>query len=293
MLENVTLTASNSNASEHIRAVLDTGADLTVVSPEWVQRHNVELDAWNGPTLYMANGSEAEVMGLVEIDVSNDRGKAAGTAIVMKLNGHDLLLGNNFIRQFGKLEIIYSDESHHVTLGEELPIEMIETQPEENRLHVTKGRRIPKRSMARIAVKTIHSRMPINKKGFHWMLSPSKNLLVKKGLSTSNCILKDDTPRSVYITNLSNRDVYLPKSTCVGKWEIAQVSFEFEEKGSQEHANTSKKETFTLTKEDFKKQINPELTEEQLSKTLDILMNRIRVFAQNDLDLGRCKYTTF
>ena len=154
MLEDVILTVSNSSVSDQIHVVLDTGADLTVVSPEWVQRNNVKLDAWNGPTLYMVNGSEAEVMGSVEIDVSNNRGKAAGTAIVMKLNVHDLLLGNNFMRQFGKLEIFYYNKDHQVLLGEELPVEMIAKKPDEDRLHVTKGRRIPKKIMARIAVAT-------------------------------------------------------------------------------------------------------------------------------------------
>ena len=82
----------------------------------------------------------------------------------------------------------------------------------------------------------------------------------------------------------------MPKSTCVGNLEIAQVSFGFEEKGEMEK---SEKKEFTLTREDFRKQINAELSEEQMTQTMNLLMNRMEVFAQNDLDLGRCKYTTF
>ena len=91
MVEDVLLLDLNSNVSEYVLVVLDTGADLTVVSPKWIRKHNIELNAWDGPTLVMANGTEAEVMGSIEIEVSNSRGKATGTAVVMKLNGHELL----------------------------------------------------------------------------------------------------------------------------------------------------------------------------------------------------------
>jgi len=122
ILEDVLLIDSISKAGGRTSAVIDTGADLTVVSPAWVECNNVRMKPWEGPALHMANGEKAEVYGTVEIDVSNDRGKAAGTALVMKLIDHDLLLGNNFIRQFGKLEIVYSAENHMVKLGDELPL---------------------------------------------------------------------------------------------------------------------------------------------------------------------------
>ena len=123
ILQTVTLMDSLTQECEKIECLLDTGADLTVVSPLWIRRHNVTMEPWLGPRLHMANGTHAEIYGTADIDVFNERGKAAGTAIVMDLNEHELLLGNNSIRQFGKLEIVYTNDSHSVTIGEELPIE--------------------------------------------------------------------------------------------------------------------------------------------------------------------------
>jgi hypothetical protein len=126
-----------------------------------------------------------------------------------------------------------------------------------------------------------------------WMLSPSENLFLKKGLSSSHCIFNSNSPRSVFITNLSDHDTWLPKGTCIGKLEIAQIAFPKEAETMDKFGFDASSPEIQLTKDDIKRQINPHLSEEQMKTTLETLWERIRVFAQNDLELGRCKYTTF
>lgn len=111
MLEEISLRETGSDQSVSTNALIDTGSDLTIVSPEWCERFNVKIGPWEGPQLWMANATTASVNGVAEIEVSNSRGKAAGTALVMPMNGYDLLLATIF---YGSLEHlrIYEHESN-------------------------------------------------------------------------------------------------------------------------------------------------------------------------------------
>jgi len=123
MLETVELQEIGSCRKKKTSCLLDTGSDLTIVSPEWCEEMKAKVTPWEGPHLWMANATPADVIGMVEISVANERGRACGSALVMKLNGYELLMGNNFLRQFKSLSIRYHEKGHEIILGKKLPVE--------------------------------------------------------------------------------------------------------------------------------------------------------------------------
>ena len=110
-------------------ALMDTGSDLTIVPPKGVRELMRRLDrvkvrncGWQMPQQHRSTEY------LAEIDVSNSLGEAAGTALVMPMNGYDLLLGNNLLRQFGILWIEYTTDGYQITLGEKLLVGAVEEE---------------------------------------------------------------------------------------------------------------------------------------------------------------------
>jgi predicted aspartyl protease len=90
-----------------VKAVVDTGAVITVISPKLLACTNFQITEWEGPRVIMANGSTASPIGATLITVKLHNKVATGNAVVMQMEGIDLLLGNDFLKQFGKLHIDY------------------------------------------------------------------------------------------------------------------------------------------------------------------------------------------
>jgi len=210
MLEEVSLSETGSDRFLVTNALIDTGSDLTIVSPEWCKRINAKIGPWEGPQLWMANSTTASVNGVAEIEVSNYRGKAAGTALVMPMNGYDLLLGNNFLRQFGTLKIDYTTDGHQITLGEELPVGAVEEEAKPIPLRVAKGRRITPDSIARVDVQGMWEKDETPETASAWLLTPSNDLLGRKRLTTAHFLLPGSRPIVAYVANFTDRDTVEP-----------------------------------------------------------------------------------
>ena len=71
MLETVELQEIGSCRKKKTSCLLDTGSDLTIVSPEWCEEMKAKVTPWEGPHLWMANATPADVIGMVEISVAN------------------------------------------------------------------------------------------------------------------------------------------------------------------------------------------------------------------------------
>jgi hypothetical protein len=119
-----------------------------------------------------------------------------------------------------------------------------------------------------------------------WVLTPANHLLERKELSAAYSILPGPRPTSAFVTNLSHRNVWLPKRACIGFIESAQIQVDDDDQGRHSDLPESK---ILLTKEDLAKQLNPALDEVAKERALALLWSHIRVFAQHDLDLGLCK----
>ena len=125
--------------------------------------------------------------------MSNPRGRATGSVIVMEMDGMTLLLGNDFLKQFGRLEIDYRNQSPMITLGD-LSL---------NNIHVDDGKNAP--VGGQLPVFTLTARMiaaqtsaavtilPLKKTTGHWLMEPSAHLMATKALSAGISLYPEGT----------------------------------------------------------------------------------------------------
>ncbi len=136
-----------------VKAVVDTGAVITVISPKLLACTNFQMTELEGPRIIMANGSTASPIGATLITVQIHNKVATGNAVVMQMEGIDLLLGNDFLKQFGKLHIDYQDSQTLITVGE-LPLNVITPKKQEQgksvKIQTTEGLSIPEFSIRQV-----------------------------------------------------------------------------------------------------------------------------------------------
>ena len=85
-------------------ALIDTGAAITAVSRAFVNRWKGTTHRWEGPEVTLANGKTFKPQKCIHLKVEHPEGEATGTALVMNLSEVDVLLGNDFLKQFGSLK---------------------------------------------------------------------------------------------------------------------------------------------------------------------------------------------
>ena len=181
---------------------------MSVITPELCQDLNLTVTSWTGPALILANGSPATPVGAVQITVANPRGRASGSAIVMTMDGMSLLLGNDFLKQFGKLEIDYRNLNPLITLGE-LPLSNVSVETPDSQsgmggrqpIFSLKPRLIPARSVAPVQIAAIETTQE----------EPSSQLMKSKGLSAGR-LMSGKNP-SIFVTNFSAKDEWLSEGS--------------------------------------------------------------------------------
>jgi hypothetical protein len=100
-------------------AVVNTGAALTVISSELLRESQFVMRPWDGPWVVMANGEQATLMGAVTISVNHKMGTATGESVVFGMDGIDLILGNDFLKQYGKVQIDYREPTASINFGDQ------------------------------------------------------------------------------------------------------------------------------------------------------------------------------
>ena len=189
---------------------------MSVITPELCQDLNLTVTSWTGPALILANGSPATLVGAVQITVENPRGRASGSAIVMTMDGMSLLLGNDFLKQFGKLEIDYRNLNPLITLGE-LPLSNVSVETPDSQsgmggrqpIFSLKPRMIPARSVAPVQIAAIETTQE------EWLLEPCQ-LMKSKGLSAGRSLMSGKNP-SIFVTNFSAKDEWLSEGVSLGE----------------------------------------------------------------------------
>ena len=79
-----------------VEAIVDTGAGITVISPDLCKQLNFSLHKrWGGPHLLMAIGTIVRPDSSVSLELIINRVPVYVEAAVLALNGYELLLGNN------------------------------------------------------------------------------------------------------------------------------------------------------------------------------------------------------
>ena len=135
---------------------------------------------------------------------------------VMPLTNSDVLLGNEFLWQFGSLNIRYlQDNSPNLeqwTLDSDISSE---DNQNDMRVFMLTARQIPAASMALVKVMINYGIQNPTAKA--WIVEPSTDLFMKKGVSLGHSIITN--LNEVYLTNLSNQVQYIPRGTCLAKLE--------------------------------------------------------------------------
>ena len=191
-----------------VSAVIDTGAAVTIVSPALVKSLNLRDEGWTGQLLTVATGQRVVPLGSVTVTVSNKNGVASGTALIMEMSGINLLLGNDFLRQFRSLTIEYGGDRPELTLGVEESLS--NPVPAEVPIVAKSLQSLPAHTLTAVAI----DRPTLANYGGPYLLEPSVNLLQAKSLTMGRTLLPDQpTPGFVMMLNLAHSDTTIMPDT--------------------------------------------------------------------------------
>ena len=278
--------------AEEVQAIVDTGAAVTVISPALLKKTKFKLMPWTGSKILMANGTAALPEGSADISIGHNKGTATGKAVVMAMDGIELLLGNDFLKQYGKVQIEYKNNSTLLTLGD-LPLAAVnpfedveDTRP--RKLVTCEGAEIPAFSVVQVRTKTAGITEG------QMILNPSKKLLATKAISTGHAILVATNNQStVPVANLSPQPVWLCEGASLGTVdiykddegaELQEINEELEKDGEK----IEKIEINPSIIEKMEKQISKEIAEEEKIELTHVLLEYLNCFAADEKELGKC-----
>ncbi|KZR98957.1 Uncharacterized protein APZ42_005385, partial [Daphnia magna] len=143
-----------------------------------------------------------------------------GRVLVLEMRGIELLLGNDFLSQFKRLQINYDAERPELLLGsivEELADE--EEHKSSPKIVTKKARMLPPRAIVPVEIE------PANLGKATWMIEPSEHLSRVKGITTGKVLVSADPLLDrVLIVNWANSKTYLREGTVLGQIEIVDSS---------------------------------------------------------------------
>ena len=282
---------------ESVLAVVDTGAAVTVISPQLLEKTQFRASPWTGPRIIMANGSPAHPIGSAHIAITHRNGSASGEAVVMGMTGIDLLLGNDFLKQFGNVRIDYKDQRPLLTLGD-LPLNAIQLPMtyDQNIGRLLTATRLEIPAYSVISVATVSTSCPPGP----LLLEPSAALLAYQSLSVGHALVPDLCP-FIPIANLSAHPVWIGEGVSLGTLKTCTTT-DMVVPMNRDHMDllpingvsihpsevAEPSESVALLRERVRQQINPLISVDQRQQVLEVLLDYIHCFAENDDDLGKC-----
>ena len=140
------------------KAIVDTGASASIISPKLARECKMMQVPWSGASFTLANGERVrpEAAGCVEIALGN--GQAIKTAVaIMEMGNINLLLGNDALRRFKELTIKYQqqDGAPEVTLGEfgtSPEVEQLQQETKKKKMAVRYDQMVPAKTTVAISV---------------------------------------------------------------------------------------------------------------------------------------------
>jgi hypothetical protein len=208
-----------------VEAIIDTGSGITVVSPNFSKMLGIPLQPWVGPDILLADGQRTRPSGSVEIKVTIDNIVVEVSAIVLQINGYDLLLGNDTLRKLISIKINYTAEQASFHLGD---IDYSDNKPagHSNFIVAKEAQTIPAHSMMAIAVRRTNVAASTNVGLL--MVEPSSKVMLDKGLSVGRfCYQSDSPPDVVRLINFSDSPQWIGEGSKLGEIvdvEIANIS---------------------------------------------------------------------
>lgn len=262
-----------------VEAIIDTGAGISVISPGFARKlDGGKINKWGGHPLLLADGSVTTPEGSIELEVVVGGKPLSCTAAILNLNGFDLLLGNNALRQLKTVTISY-DREGGATLLNGNDFELIEEKEQKVVLVNKESRSIPAFSMIVLAVE-LRERGGVGQGTEGMMVEPTPKLLANKGISVGRFLLPDKPTEEVdlvQITNFSSSTQWVGKGTVLGQVVPVEVM-------RREDEGVSRERNF-----DFLSSINKELPNNDRAAVAELLKKYSECFARSKLELGRSK----
>ncbi|KZR95654.1 Uncharacterized protein APZ42_010496, partial [Daphnia magna] len=179
-------------------AVIDTGAAVTVISPDLLKKTQFIQQPWDGSGIILANGSRVMPLGAAEILVTHKNRSVKGKAIVMAMSGMELLMGNDFLAQFGSIRINYQAEKPLLTMGD-FPLAAI-SLPAEEESEATVLVSNERQEIPAYSIKPVPAKVSSKMEGA-CVLKPSNSLMATTSLSTGHAIVQNDL-ENIPVANL-------------------------------------------------------------------------------------------
>ncbi|KAI9552626.1 pol polyprotein [Daphnia sinensis] len=152
-------------------ALIDTGAAVTVISPELLEKTEFVKKPLNGPKIRLVNGQTLSPQSSADIVVTHRGITIKGNAIVMPMSGFELLLGNDFLQQFRAIHIDYESKESSFTTGKSPLAETTSLQAEQtqqNRLVSSDRQEIPAYTVKQIPAAVSNKIEGSNNKPVYW-----------------------------------------------------------------------------------------------------------------------------
>lgn len=203
-------------------------------------------------------------------------------------DGIDLLMGNDLLQQFGRIQIEYKATGNLITVGD-IPINaiQIDIEPEEKLAVINEEDcTLPPLSMVNVPAS-----WPKSVNG-DWRIQPADRLAASKAVSTGHAIISTDAGK-IPVVNFSNKDVILPKGMIIAYLMEQYEEYHWRDLSSIsinliQETEAEREEKIRKFSERIEKQINKDLPKDQRELLLKILIDHIDCFALDDMELGHC-----
>ncbi|KZS08016.1 Uncharacterized protein APZ42_028148 [Daphnia magna] len=152
-----------------IKAVIDTGAVVSVASPSLQEKLGARRMGWDGPSVAMVNGQKAPPLGDLELEIEHK--------------------GMKFSGKFERLQINYVPNGTELLLGE-LHVNVIDEQEavKAPRLVTKTGKILPPRAIVPVEIEAT------TLKEATWMIEPSEHLAPAKEVTAVKVLVSSDQP---------------------------------------------------------------------------------------------------
>ncbi|XP_045036926.1 uncharacterized protein LOC123477597 [Daphnia magna] len=283
-----------------IKAVIGTGVVVLVASPSLQEKLGARRMGWDGSYVVKVNGQRAPPLGALELEIEHRGMKASGEVILLEMTGIELLLRNDFLSQFKRLQINYVPNGTELLLGE-LPFNVIEELEavKAPRLATKTGRMLPPGAIVPVEIEAT----TLNEAT--WMIEPSEHLARAKGVTAGKVLVSSDQPLGlVLMVNLTNRRAYLREGTVLGQMEAVEPSIVavdeggmpdwlgddvWEDSAESIRGSDSTPRGASIPRQAFRAQVASTLPPANVEKMVELLEEFYTSFALKEGELGVCR----
>jgi RNase H-like domain found in reverse transcriptase/Reverse transcriptase (RNA-dependent DNA polymerase)/Integrase zinc binding domain/Integrase core domain/gag-polyprotein putative aspartyl protease len=250
-------------ADREVIALIDTCADITVISEAFANQLRLDIEQWKGQSLVFVTGSPVQPRGAATVTLEIDGRKYQIRAIIVKTNRLELLIGNDVLHQTKRLIVDYK---HGKTT-----IQHRTKRDQRDKVTLAEAVYLPPKSTVAIPINRIEA-LP----GQLNILEPIPELMWKNGISMGRAIVEGPISR-VYLTNFGNVSRKVEANCCLAQLEPVTLR----------EADPSV--SSGISEGDFLERIDRNLSDSEKKELVELLMEQNECFAMEGEALGQSK----